>query len=114
MKLLMDAYSTWENPPLVFETFYLPGITNPASDANWRHPIGLPELPEDKEQVIATAICRETRAHMNSISVEYDPLDKEEVIFIADIAKSVKTLLSLSWDVIADNTSKARTLDNVF
>ena len=82
MKLLMAAYFTWNKKPSfgIFETFYLPGITNPASDANWRHPIGLPELPEDKEQVIATAICRETRAHMNSISVEYDPLDKDVVI----------------------------------
>ena len=104
--------------PWYFETFYLPGITNPASDTTSRHPIGLPELPKDEEQVIAAGTLQSFagthRAYMNSISVEYDPLDKEEVIFIADIAKSVKTLLSLSWDVIADNTSKARTFDNVF
>ena len=99
--------------PWYFETFYLPGITNPASDATSRHPIGLPELPEDEEQVIAAAICRDTRAFISSITVENDPLDKDEVIFIAAIQKSIQTLLSLSWEVIADNTSKDPTLHNV-
>ena len=103
-----------KNLPWYFETFNLPGITNPASDAISRHPIGLHKLSEDEEQDIATAICRDTRAYMNSINIGYDTQDKDEEIFIAAIHKSVKTLLSLSWDVIADNTSKARTLDNVF
>ena len=50
---------------------------------------------------------------MNTISVEYDPLDNDEEIFTAAIHKTIETLLSLSWDAIADNTNKDPTLHNI-